>query len=262
MLQIGRVFFVLSSLLVLLVSTKVIAQNNWQDTSFVERAFIHVALRNEYSAGKKPLVKWQQPIKIWIQHKVGDQALHDELADAHIKHLNQIIGHPIYRVQTRQEANVVWIFTQQKNWGEDVEREMGKESTKHMFGAVCQAGYKTNPKTHEIISATVVIPVDQARSHGKLVACIVEEITQTLGLPNDSEFAYPSIFNDKTPEDLLSPLDIVLLKLLYEPELKTGMTESQARPVLRKLIKQYQQKGLLQQALKESQSSPLYQWFR
>ncbi len=263
MLQIARLQLLTCCFLVLLVSSaKVAAKDNWQDTGFVERAFIHVALRNEYSAGKKPLVKWQQPVKIWVQHKVGDQDLHDELVNAHIKHLNEIIGHPIYRVNTREEANVVWIFTQQKDWGDDIKKEMGKESAKHMFGAVCQAGYKTNPKTHEIISATVVIPVDQARSHGKLVACIVEEITQTLGLPNDSEFAYPSIFNDKTPEDLLSPLDVVLLKLLYEPELKTGMTEAQARPIIKKLIMQYQQKGLLAQALKDSQSSPLYQWFR
>ncbi|HAS26883.1 MAG TPA: hypothetical protein DCR64_15765, partial [Vibrio sp.] len=94
---------------------------------------------------------------------------------------------------------------------------------------------------------------------GKLVACIVEEITQVLGLPNDSDKAYPSIFNDHTPEDLLSPLDVVLLKLLYEPELKAGMTKSEVKPIVRKILKQYSETGVLQQASKAAQQAPLYQ---
>ncbi len=258
MLQVAlRTFLMLIALFSSAIS---IAQENWLNPSFVERAFIHVALRNEYSAGKKPLVKWREPIKIWVEHKVADQALHDELVNEHLEHLRQIIDHPIYRVDSRSKANVIWVFSQQATWGEDIKKELGANSVKHMFGAVCQAGYKTNSKTHEIISAAVIIPVDQARSHGKLVACIVEEITQVLGLPNDSEFAYPSIFNDRTPEDLLSPLDVVLLKLLYSNELKTGMTEQQAKPLVKSLLKQYQQQGLLEQALGIANSAPLRKW--
>ena len=101
--------------------------------------------------------------------------------------------------------------------------------------------------------------MDQARARGKLVACIVEEITQVLGLPNDSDKAYPSIFNDHTPEDLLSPLDVVLLKLLYEQELKVGMTEREAKPIVRKILKRYSETGVLQQASKAAQQALLYQ---
>ncbi|MCZ8488265.1 DUF2927 domain-containing protein [Vibrio lentus] len=66
-----------------------------------------------------------------------------------------------------------------------------------------------------------MIPVDQARARGKLVACIVEEITQVLGLPNETQ-TKPTLLSSMTtmPEDLLTSLDVVLLKLLYEPELK------------------------------------------
>jgi len=104
----------------------------------------------------------------------------------------------------------------------------------------------------------IIIPVDQARSRGKLVACIVEEITQVLGLPNDSDTAYPSIFNDHMPEDLLSPLDVVLLQLLYEPELKPGMTKAQVKPIVRKVLKRYQEAGVLKRAPKAAQQAPLY----
>lgn len=236
------------------------AQPNWLNPSFIERAFIHVALRNEYSVGEKPLVKWRKPIKIWIKHKVGDRALHDQLVNEHLEHLRRVTGHSITRVNSRNEANVIWVFTRQASWQQDIRNELGENSVKHMHGAVCQAGYKTDSTTHEILSAAIVIPVDQARSHGKLVACIVEEITQSLGLPNDSEYAYPSIFNDRTPEDLLSPLDVVLLKLLYSPELTSGMSERQAKPVIKALIKSYQQQGLLEQAVSIANSAPLKKW--
>ena len=230
----------------------------WLDKSFVETAFYNVALQHEYSQGNKPLAKWKQPIKIWVDHRVGDQELHQELTELHIQHLSEVTQHPIKIVSKESEANVKWIYTRQSNWIAESKTILRLKSTQHLNSAICTAGYQTNSKG-EVIYAGIVIPVDQARQRGKLVACIVEEITQVLGLPNDSDKAYPSIFNDHTPEDLLSPLDVVLLKLLYEPELKAGMTKAQAKPEVRKILKKYSETGVLQQATKDAQQAPLYQ---
>ncbi len=230
----------------------------WLDRAFIETAFYNVALQHEYSSGTKPLAKWQQPIKIWIDHRVGDQELHQELAELHIQHLGQVTQHPISLVNKESEANIKWIYTRQSKWISESKRVLNLKSTEHLNSAICTAGYRTNAKG-EIVYAGIIIPVDQARSRGKLVACIVEEITQVLGLPNDSDKAYPSIFNDHTPEDLLSPLDVVLLQLLYEPELKPGMTKEQVKPIVRKILKRYQETGVLKQAPNTAQQAPLYQ---
>ncbi|CAH6781832.1 conserved exported hypothetical protein [Vibrio chagasii] len=230
----------------------------WLDKSFVETAFYNVALQHEYSSGNKPLAKWQQPIKIWIDHRVGDKELHQELTELHIKHLSEVTQHPITIVSKESEANVKWIYTRQSQWLSEAKSVLKLKSTQHLNSAICTAGYRTNSQG-EIVYAGIVIPVDQARSRGKLVACIVEEITQVLGLPNDSDKAYPSIFNDHTPEDLLSPLDVVLLQLLYEPELKAGMTKSEVKPTVRKILRRYSKTGVLQQASKVAQQAPLYQ---
>jgi hypothetical protein len=229
----------------------------WLDTHFIERAFLDVALKNEYSVGDKPLVKWSAPLSIWVDHQVGDKALHDELTDAHISHLAKITGHPIQRVSDRKQANVIWVFTQTSEWLNVIERELGKSALKNSHGAVCKAGYRTTA-SGVITSGSVIIPVDQARSPGKLIACIVEEITQIMGLPNDAESAYPSIFNDKTPEDLLSPLDVVLLKLLYEPSLKQGMDNEQVRSQIRVLLRGYEKNGTLSNAVSIARSGELY----
>ena len=233
----------------------------WLDPSFVERAFYSVALEHEYPSGNHPLAKWNQPIRIWLDHRVGDETLHQELAELHVQHLAQITGLSIEFVSKQSQANVHWIYTRESKWINEAKSALNLRSTQHLNTAICTAGYKTNATGH-IISAAIVIPVDLARSRGKLLACVVEEITQALGLPNDSEHAYPSIFNDHTPEELLAPLDVVLLKLLYEPDLKAGMTLSEVKPVVKRLVRKYQKEGILKGATKEARLAPLYELFR
>ncbi len=236
------------------------SQQTWLDPDFVFDSFIEVALKNEYQDNYQPLLKWRQPIKVWFEHYVPDEELHTELSKMHLEHLSDTTKHPISYAKNREEANVVWVFTQEKRWHEDVERLAGPEGAEHLHGAICNANIKARPSTYEIVEAYIVIPVDQARQHGKLLACIVEEITQVMGLPNDSESVFPSIFNDSSPEDLLSPLDVVLLSLLYEPELQSGMSRKEIEPKLRRLIKQYERDGVLKKAASQAKAAPLYQY--
>ena len=234
-------------------------EQTWLDPKFIQRAFIDVALKREYAPGNWRLAKWDTPIKVWVDHKVGDKELHDELTNAHLAHLSDITRLPIRRVASRNEANIIWIFTKESQWRQDVKKEIGPTALKNMHGAICKAGFRTNPTNGSIASAAIIIPVDQAREHGKLLACIVEEIAQVMGLPNDAESAFPSIFNDGTPEDLLSPLDVVLLQLLYEPELTSGMTIKQVKPVIKQILSRYQQQGKLKRAVETANSGELYQ---
>jgi len=57
-----------------------------------------------------------------------------------------------------------------------------------------------------------------------------------MGLPNDSDKVFPSIFNDKSHDDYLSGLDYLLLRLLYHPSIKVGMTTAKVKTLLRKII--------------------------
>lgn len=63
-------------------------------------------------------------------------------------------------------------------------------------------------------------------------ACIDEEIAQSLGLVNDYPRARPSIFNDNEEFALLTRQDEMMLKMLYDPRLRPGMTLTEARPVV------------------------------
>lgn len=230
---------------------------HWHNPSYLLKAFTEVALRNEYSFGSDVVRRWEKPIHIWIDHQVGDRGLHTDLVNMHIKHLAALTQHPIKLTSSAKDANFTIVFTQQKDWKRQVGKLFGSNAESAVHGAVCMASFSVNGRS-EIVRAGVIIPVDQARMHGKLVACIVEEITQVMGLPNDSEAVYPSIFNDKTPEDLLSGLDGLLLKMLYSPEVKSGMNETSVKPILEKLLKQWQKNGTLKSATYDVKSGELY----
>lgn len=63
-------------------------------------------------------------------------------------------------------------------------------------------------------------------------SCIHEELAQAMGLANDSPDARPSVFNDDEEFGLLTRHDEILLRILYDPRLKSGMTTSDARPIV------------------------------
>ncbi|WP_233544898.1 DUF2927 domain-containing protein [Pseudooceanicola sediminis] len=69
-------------------------------------------------------------------------------------------------------------------------------------------------------------------------ACLHEEIAQGLGLRNDYDKARPSIFNDDSEFALLTTQDEMMLKMLYDPRLKPGMTADEARPTVQALARE------------------------
>ena len=67
-------------------------------------------------------------------------------------------------------------------------------------------------------------------------SCLQEEITQSLGLTNDSDRARPSIFNDDQEFAVVTEHDEMLLRLLYDPRLRTGMSAQEAMPIAREIL--------------------------
>ncbi len=101
---------------------------------------------------------------------------------------------------------------------------MERDHAKMKPEATCFARAITAPGTDEIVQAVAVIPTDQGRFVVR--ACIIEELTQAMGLFNDSDKIEPSIFNDSSTNMMLTNHDRILLRLLYDKRLHPGMTWS------------------------------------
>jgi hypothetical protein len=192
-----------------------------------------------------------------MHSSAGDAYEQKRLVAMHFVHLGDIIGLPVELVEKREQANVRVFFTADKDTSETVAREMSPLAVQQLNHSVCLGQIRFN-RWAEITRGTVVIPVERARREDKLVPCVVEEMTQMLGLINDSERYYPTVFSDVTNDELLTGLDYVLLKLLYSPKLRTGMTFSQAAPLIRRQLDTWERSGMIRRAQMEIADGPLY----
>ncbi|QYJ74487.1 DUF2927 domain-containing protein [Shewanella sp. FJAT-52076] len=227
---------------------------NHLNPDYVARAFAAVVHGREYEAGSFPLSKWVGEIRFTIEEQV-QEPVQRQLVLMHLKQLGEVTGLTIREVGAK-EANLHILFTRQRDWGGEVKRRLGAKAAANLHGAVCLAHFEAPGGV--IRKAQVFIPVDQARMHGKLVSCVVEELTQLLGLPNDSDAVFPSIFNDKAAADLLTPLDWVLIRLLYHNALTAGMSRTQTAPIIAEQLAIWLADGTLASAESEVRRGELY----
>ncbi|WEJ63034.1 DUF2927 domain-containing protein [Thiomicrorhabdus lithotrophica] len=229
---------------------------NWQNSNYIQKAFNEIALKNEYRKTAQRILKWQKPIRYAFHyHQMPKNTLVEELFDAHLKHLADITQLPISK--SAQANNLTIHLTSDKHYGKVIKKFTHTSVKNIQRDSNCMGSFKTNSK-NEIISAEIVLPVDHVFSRGLLVACIVEESTQVLGLPNDSDWVHPSIANDASKVELLTGLDYMLLKILYDPQLKAGMNRAKSQPIIRQLIEKFERAGIIEKAHIQVNQSGLF----
>lgn len=237
---------------------------HWQKTAYIKDSFYTIALQREHGAEPETtLSKWHSPIRFYIDDRTADKALHSRMVKQHMQHLATITGVSVASTDRMSEANLQIIFSSETNLAEDLRHDLGiKSPSLHqqlLTDSVC-AGRISVAKNGRINNGVALIPVDRARTRGKLMACVVEELTQTLGLVNDSTAVYPSIFNDRSFNNFLSGLDYLLLKLLYHPDLKAGMNRQQLAPLVANIVSGEDFQSLIHDAQHDVQAGSLKNW--
>lgn len=186
------------------------------------------------------LHKWARPIAVYLDIQAGQAELYRRLTAEHLGLLSELTGQRIELVNDAASANIVMVFDRASTLiarATLYARSLAKEQML-LRDALCFGQYTRNSRG-EILRAVIGIPSDRAASEGKLPHCIVEETTQALGLPNDSDEVNPSVFNDRSVLDRLTEHDQLLVRLLYDPRLTPGMPRDEAliraREILREL---------------------------
>lgn len=200
------------------------------------RNFDTIAFGNEYTGQRFDIVrKWAKPMRMGIQGK-GYPAYLETFIEDVAQDLSKTTGHEISLYYSfnkqktkqlsadfdRKKVNVILYYLPDdkipaataKYWDNDQERVRWL-----VQNSTCFANYFT--KKGEITAAVIVFPSRHPESFHR--ACAVEEITQILGLPNDSNLVKPSIFNDSSQYFELTEHDRWLLRALYLPEITPGM---------------------------------------
>lgn len=215
------------------------------------RNFDIVAFGNEYTGRRYEHVrKWAAPIRVGIQGKYPPYF--EAYVRQHIRDMWELTGHPMelyYSFAMQKTKRLAKDFDPKKvNFilfylpVEKIPKAIAKyfdndeaQVRKMIEVSTCFAKFGT--KQNEIKWAIAVFPDHRPQDHMR--ACVVEELTQVLGLPNDSAQVAPSIFNDKSQYFELTEHDRWMLKMLYDPRITVGMDREKAvaagRQILREL---------------------------
>ena len=201
--------------------------------------------RSDGAAGG--LRKWAAPVRIAVEFGASvpaKQRKTDAVTVAkYATRLARITGHPISVSPGNTNFHVLFM-------GED-DRDQLLIRLKQIepgVNATTLSTIRNLPRSiHCVVAAFAVTENDYVYNravaiiraeHPELTrrACIHEELAQGLGLANDSPRARPSIFNDDDEFALLTTHDEELLRTLYNPALKPGMSADEARPVIRQIL--------------------------
>src|SRR3546814_2411168 len=83
-------------------------------------------------------------------------------------------------------------------------------------------------------------------------SCLIEEIVQSLGLPNDSFNVSPSIFNDSEDYKELTDQDILFLRILYSNNIVSGKYYEYNKNSIFKVIRSEEHTSELQSLMRIS----------
>ena len=201
--------------------------------------FDRVALHREFTRGTEPRVlKWEDPIRIHIGHGayVGDADL--AFLRRHIRLLSDLSGIEMSYVQQSTESNFRILFVAREDFTRTAVANYDGDPQR-----VKQVARRANCLTlfegdgGPMTRVTVIIHVDRARARDMLRRCMAEETTQSMGLVNDAPDIGPSLFNDATYKIVeLNAHDRSLLRMLYHPRLRAGMSREEALTIAREIL--------------------------
>lgn len=197
-----------------------------------------IVFRTEFGPAPEPRIrKWMDPVRVYIDSRAGDLQVQRDLTATHILLLQKLTGLDIQTAERLPDANIVIVFDRQRVLLGTVNQHLAQpiSDPKALQKSLCFGVYAVNSR-FLITKAVIGIPSDAAPSMGKLPACIIEELTQVMGLPNDSDLVYPSIFNDRSADDTLTEQDETLIRLLYDPRLVPGMDRLTALDKVRAIL--------------------------
>jgi hypothetical protein len=204
------------------------------------RYFDIIAFGNEFTGKRFTRVrKWVDPIRIGLQGKYPEYF--ELFVLQQILDLQQLTNHrielyysPILQRKKllppdfdQKKTNVILFYLPRDKISDAVTKYFDNDPAQVsaiVKSSTCFAKFFT--RRDEIRAAIAVFPAEHSKAFMR--ACVVEELTQILGLPNDSVIVEASIFNDRSQYFELTMNDRMLVQVLYDPRITFAMPRQQA----------------------------------
>ncbi|MBX6322227.1 MAG: DUF2927 domain-containing protein [Rhodospirillaceae bacterium] len=183
--------------------------------------------------------KWVGPMRVAVYG--DDRGAYTDLIDTHLATLRRLTGLDIKRVAWNDPAvNASILFLNRpefRTYARDYLRRSKPGTNQNL---ACFGVFRGNAN-REIVGFSAMIPLSGSRA--EIEACIVEEVTQVLGLPNDSYDIRPSVFNDDDQYHELTWQDKLMVRVLYDPRIVPGMGRAAFAATARRILDELRPEG-------------------
>ncbi len=184
-------------------------------------------------AFKYPARKWGDMVPVYFHPSMP--AWHRRMSEHQIKILSRISGIQFQRTDTQDaDHGLSFFYAEDGRSVAQMARDFGVDADRLRL-ATCFATYE--PGADRKIAWGIVVfrrPPEERRT----LACIVEETVQVLGLEADRATYFPTVFtNDQARPAALSLNDMILLRTLYDPTIKAGMSLEETRRLVPGIIR-------------------------
>ena len=226
------------------------------DTPFTDtmlaRNFVRIALFDEYisdgdllraQATASNLRRWDRPVRMAVEFgatiPAAQRAKDTAIVNRYAARLARATRHPITVSNSNPNFHVMFLNEADRHGAEARLRQLVPGIANSSLRAIinlprdqlCIVVAFSEGGRSDYTKAIAVIRGE----HPDLLrrSCVHEELAQGLGLANDSPAARPSIFNDDEEFGLLTTHDELLLRMLYDTRLRSGMAPAIAAPIAR-----------------------------
>ncbi len=224
-----RLALLTAPLLVLAGEAETQGRSAWPSPEILARQFERIAFSSEfggeYRAGR--LIRWQGPLRVRLAGHYPDRFRLE--VERHLAELRQLSGLAIEIADGGGEGAAAQMTVEFSN---------SRGGTSFDPEAPCRTLiWETNHVIRRVQIYITPYP-DEVRRH-----CIAEELTQALGLADDSRIVRDSIFNDASARQRIAPWDALMVRILYDARLRPGMHRTEAMPIVRRIIAEHIGRG-------------------
>lgn len=230
----GRLAFVLAVAAALLAPQPARCADDALSNAQVVGNLTEIVFGSEFVGEDSNIVrKWTVPLRIAIYAKEPER--YRALVEPVLQQLHGLSGLDIQLVDRSAPAQNAYILI------------LGREQFYAYAASHLSAG--KNPRTNTYLDCFGVFAADRGGAINELTAvipesaseatkrsCVIEEVTQALGLPNDSFTVNPSIFNDDDRYQDLTWQDQLFLRVLYDARVRPGMTRAAFEPLAKRIV--------------------------
>ncbi len=198
--------------------------------------FKEVALKSEIGENVNKTIKWPGPMFLYV---IKDRNYEKQMKAIHetIHKINNLStdGFKIVLTEDKTKTNAILYLLNKRKV--DKLDSYFFDGIDYDFAGLSEARHN---RKHNITSAKIFVDVEEPLEIQKSI--ILEEITQSIGLMNDSEKYSNSIFfeHQMNQDSIILeylPIDKDIIKLLYHPRMKPDLDSVQTEKVIKSILK-------------------------